>query len=367
MFGHTTPSSQYRAFAALVCPCSSHLTLHAPQEGAQLGSLGEIRVHAYYVVNIPSLEYLTDDYFLNMRFNRLKECGQTYMFKLPPAYCRSSAREPLGVLLLPQLFASSMNAVATPRSVPESWSLANLAVSQSLQSHGTSVYVTAYLLVPQTIVGVPKTSAHPSRVCDCQHIVVNPSFNDSSSLTGVNYTGRLPLYSSTARIASTCLFRNVIGRNKTPGRRSLPVAPSAVRKKKSSVHVQTLEPADSATKCKTFKKATKGSAERGSKSLVLNFLDMLIIRHVRHPTVHSYSRRHDSAARGEDRVTQDRTRISRLACYTCLPACLPTCLPYSERPSEAVAGVAHLSPPVDGLFLLPFRRLNMNQAEGAEG
>lgn len=56
-------SSQYRAFAALFCPCSSHLTLHAPQEGAQLGSLGEIRVHAYYVVNIPSLEYLTDDYF----------------------------------------------------------------------------------------------------------------------------------------------------------------------------------------------------------------------------------------------------------------------------------------------------------------
>lgn len=36
-----------------------------------------------------------------------------------------------------------MNAVATPRSVPESWSLANLAVSQSLQSHGTSVYVIA--------------------------------------------------------------------------------------------------------------------------------------------------------------------------------------------------------------------------------
>ncbi|KAK1713502.1 hypothetical protein BDP67DRAFT_489561 [Colletotrichum lupini] len=257
MFGHTTPSSQYRAFAALFCPCSSHLTLHAPQEGAQLGSLGEIRVHAYHVVNIPSLEYLTDDYFLNKRFNRLKECGQTYMFKLPPAYCRSSAREPLGVLLLPQLFASSMNAVATPRSVPESWSLANLAVSQSLQFHGTSVYLVDTVVLPQTIVGVPKTSAHPSRVCDCQHIVVNPSFNDSSSLTGVNYTGRLPLYSSTARLASTCLFRNVIGRNKTPGRRSLPVAPSVVRKKKSSATFRLSNPQTQLQSARHSKKQEK--------------------------------------------------------------------------------------------------------------
>ncbi|KAK1448782.1 hypothetical protein CMEL01_08097 [Colletotrichum melonis] len=69
-----------------------------------------------------------------------------------------------------------------------------------------------------------------------------PSFNDSSSLTGVNYTGRLPLYSSTARLASTCLFRNVIGRNKTPGRRSLPVAPSVVRKKKSSATFRLSNP-----------------------------------------------------------------------------------------------------------------------------
>ncbi|KAK1483609.1 hypothetical protein CCUS01_15671 [Colletotrichum cuscutae] len=239
--------------------------------------------------------------------------------------------------------------------------------------------ISPYLLAPQTIVGVPKTSAHPSTdrffpddsaartrqqqlqitealssaasnkgltpaACYSTTSQTSPFMPPKAMIFGLESRDVSPReyrfkrerlvgfgglrastihpdflsteYSSTACIASTCLFRNVIGRNKTPGRRSLPVAPSV-----------TLEPADSATELKV------------SGTFAIQPLIPI-------PDATTLPR--------EGKTESHKTGLGfpAFACYTCLAAFLPACLPYFERPSEAMASEgAHRA----SRLLLPIR------------